>query len=154
MKPAIQPRSKPNQKFLAFPKTGFISVLMILFLPALMLTTASLASLVRFIDLKREFRFICIRESLRLQKELQSLPAKDYNRHSRLNSQQLLARLQPVAAQLNSSAQLLRHPAFDRGLNTEPVTDLVIQLHPYFRCGSRMTKEGPQWIYETAPDRF
>lgn len=157
------------------PAKGFISIFMLLLLPSLITLLVSIYAWIALIELKNEFRFKCITESLILQNEF-----LHDNSDSLKKATQILKKLGNISSPLKYQVILANYPKSEtRNLyNTTPdmVHKLIYELHLkwisifYIKCGVKAVKTkltGPlttqqtediPWqyeiIYTTKRDKF
>lgn len=127
---------------------GF-SIIFLLTLPTLMALLALIYHLVFLIEFKSEFRFKCISESLRLQKEYINNSTATLEK-----STELLKQLQSIKTPIKYRVVLSDHPKYETASVNDLPLSLTYELNYkwiedfYLKCGITRTKKDNEWQYE------
>jgi hypothetical protein len=126
---------------------GFISLAL---LPLLMGLLYLVSSVVIIAEFKKEFRFICITESLNLQNELAN-NIQSFNELSEQGSKLILTKLENIKSGVKYLRLEYKHPKIESENQELEAFELSYHLHYKFltefelKCGVKRIKENNQW---------
>lgn len=146
---------------------GFTNIFLLLVLPSLLTLLTLVYYIVFLIELKNEFRFVCITESLRILKTASEQPTSSVAVLKEIFL--LLQKLKLIRSPLNFSVRLLDYPKSEAQTLNNRNLAVVYQLKTKsqhlkyeLNCGAQLFKKELTWhyqiiyeiLYETKMDKF
>lgn len=153
-KTRLMMKSMKNNIFIRKNSEGFVFVFLVLLLPTLMALLAIIFQLVFFTEFRNEFRFMCINESLAIQKELSLTKTGGL-----IRANDLLEKLKKIKSPYKYYVSLSDYPKYESENPANTDQSLVYRLNyswlsndhltSYLICGIRLKHKVGQWQYET-----